>query len=241
MNTAKAFAAVSLSAALITAVPALSTAAVAGSQKVQLISRLVDPAGNPVSDAAAVLDMVRSDKQTVTRQTYKTDPTGKVTISIDASKMATLTPAFYVVSPTGFGLLDLGNASAPGAISPSVLQPFTSLRIRVIDSHGYPAAFVTLCPKTLNGESLYGLSNDPNLSDWVQTTDVNGWATIPRLPQGFKLQLTTTDNSRGIPDPNAYIQLGKSAAPTQTEVQLITIQQLPAPYQEAMAPPHKLR
>ena len=228
-------------AALLGTLGNCASAAVQTPQPIQLASKLVDPHGTPVSDASAVLETVNSKSNTVTTTNYKSDSSGKVVLTLAPDQLASAHPVFYVISPTGFGLLDLGNAPAPGALSPSTLVPFTSLTVQVLDNNGFPVAHVKVCPRSLNNQTLYGIAGDPNLADWVQTTDAYGYATIPRLPQGFKLQLSILDNQCVPAAPDAYIQLGSTAATTHAELRVLDGygHQIAAPYQEAMATGHR--
>jgi hypothetical protein len=231
--------------AIATALMCSSSAALSEqtSQQIVLVSKLVDPNGAPAPNASAVVDMVDNKTTNVTRTAYKSDSKGNVVIRMDPTAILSQTPVFYVVSANGFGLLDVGNAPRPGAVSPSTLVPFTSLRVRVVDANGFPLAHVQICPASLNGEALYGLASDPILNDWVQTTDDYGCVTIPRLPQGFKLQLNILDGRYAALDPQAYIQLGNTATTTEAVVKLRAIgttRQFGAPFEEAMGPIHGL-
>ena len=194
-----------------------SAHAASSNQPITLTTRLVYPNGKPAVDALAVMDLVDSKTKTVTTFTYKPDSTGRVTLTVDPSKFGGNIPVLYIKSPTGFGLFWI---SPQSAVSVSTLQPFTSVRVRLIDAAGKPIRNERVFPYEFSQDNESVRWSQWIPGPWNQTTDSNGYANLPRLPQNIKLFIDVADDSYAPSDRTSMIQLAAAAITPDATVQL---------------------
>ena len=176
--------------------------------------KLVYPNGKPATDAVVILDTVDYSTRAISTQTFKPDATGTVSITVDPAKFKTSLPVLFATSPTGIGFW---NGGGPGLTSTCTLEPFTSVRIQVLNSQGKPVPHVHICPSAMMKDRTYGMWSEALPGDWNQVTDAAGYATIPKLPQGFKVFIDVADDRYACPGANSPIQLASAAtSPTVT-------------------------
>ena len=179
-------------ATLLAIVPSTQADPNAPVKPATMTGKLVYANGKPAADATVVLDLINNTTHVVTTHTFKADQNGTVNVSIDPTTFATSTRCIYMISPTGFGFW---NYSSPNSISTSTLLPFTTVRVHLVDSNGKLIAHVQVCPRNLViVGTYYGHWNDYIPGAWTQTTDAAGYATLPKLPQGFTMSLDVLDD-----------------------------------------------
>ena len=210
-NLTRALAAAFLLAIIPAAVQAQSSSPLKQSGK------LVYPDGKPATDAVLIMDVVNNTTHAVTTTTYKPDPTGSVSFTIDRSLYKVGALVMFLISPTGTGFWAYGG---PNAQSISTLQPFTSLRVRLVDADGHPIAHARICPRSLQMGRAYGSWDEFLPGDWNQTTDSAGYATLTKLPQGFKLGLNIADDRYILLDTKSLITLATNAVTPDATVQV---------------------
>ena len=205
-------------ATLLAIVPSTQADPNAPVKPATMTGKLVYANGKPAADATVVLDLINNTTHVVTTHTFKADQNGTVNVSIDPTTFATSTRCIYMISPTGFGF---GNYSSPNSISTSTLLPFTTVRVHLVDSNGKLIAHVQVCPRNLViVGTYYGHWNDYIPGAWTQTTDAAGYATLPKLPQGFTMSLDVLDDRYAAPDLKSDIQLANAAISPDATVQV---------------------
>lgn len=203
-----------------------------------LSGRVTTPGGKPAAAASLVYDIVDfgSHKVLLTR-TLTADAAGSFDVTIAADQLKAAIPAdlvqtathprpntaytvaslLYVTSPQGVAIV----RPDPDARQAILLQPFTSLRVRLVDQTGKPLANVPLAPKAFffdhagAGSFTYW---DGAIADlWSQTTDADGAATFPHLPQGYTTQMEVADDHYASLNYRGAAKLSESATtPPQT-------------------------
>jgi len=172
-------------------------------------AKMLYPNGKPALDAVLTLDIINNTTHAITTQTYKPNSTGAVTITVDPTQFANSTPVVFASSPTGIGFWGEGGRNM---VMTSTLEPFTSVRIHVVDSNGKPIAHAHVYPASLTTGSSFGTWSQYLPGPWNQTTDAAGNATFTKLPQGYKVAFSVDDDRYAPPDPLSAIQLTKDAS-----------------------------
>jgi hypothetical protein len=181
-------------------------------QTVKQTAKLVYPNGIPATDATVVLDSINNATHAITTSTFKPDQTGNVTATIDPTRFAGMSFEFYVISPTGIAFWPYWTYRDSNTKQTLTLQPFTSVRIHLVDDGGKPVSGVRICPSSYSSPKLpAGLWNQDIPGDWTQTTDASGNATLSKLPQGFRMALNVLSGKYAPPDDNYDIQLANYA------------------------------
>jgi len=203
-------------AALLCA-PIPSTHASDPPKPIQIATKLVYPDGKPAIDAVAVLDLINLKTKAITTTTSKPDATGLIIITIERSNFALYSHVLFVSSPTGIGFIQWGTPARP---STSTVEPFTALRVQVVDDAGKPIPNERLFPTQFGSIYAYAYWNPAIPRMWTQTTDANGYATLTKLPQGCKISLDVIDDHYAQPDKDSDIQLDNTPAATNATLHL---------------------
>ena len=187
----------------------ISHAAPQPNKPIKVTAKMVYPDGKPALDATLTIDAVDNTTHAVTTLTYKPDSTGTLTLTIDPAQFANSVPVVFASSPTGIGFWGGGG---PNMVLTSTLEPFTCVRVHVVDSSGKPIAHAHVYPSSLTTGKAFGMWNPYLTGPWNQTTDAAGYATFTKLPQGYKLSVNVDDNRYAPPDPGSVIQLAEDTS-----------------------------
>jgi len=206
-NNRNALATLITAAILVT--PSFSQAAPASSTTaITETSKIVYSNGKPATDATFELYVVNVLTHAALHSTFKTDKSGRMTITLHASDYAKAIPYGAIKSPTGVGFWA---AAVNGNPSVSTLEPFTHVRIHLVDPEGKPIAHAKICPSYFVGPtSVLAEWNSAVPGAWTQTTDSSGYATLDKLPQGIKIGISVVDGVHMQPDQKSDIALAES-------------------------------
>ena len=174
---------ITAAAGLLTAASAAVSAPGSANNPVTYSSILVYPDGKPAVDATLVVDTIDPTTNSVSALTYKPDQNGRVSFSINATPMQFGSPVVYVTSPDGCGFWFQPKFNFTSIVT---LQPFTRVRVHLVDASGKPVPHVRLCPGNFQSACFW---NEAIPGVWTQTTDSAGNATLAQLPQGCTLGL----------------------------------------------------
>jgi protocatechuate 3,4-dioxygenase beta subunit len=201
-----------------------SVAAVLTVQAIHIAGNLVDPAGKPAADAVITIDIVGQDtNQLVSSRQITPDSHGNYEGDINLDLSHHQWPIIFATEKTNFAPIStnyLGHQT--------VLQPLTTVRIRLVKDDGKPAGNVRISPAyliPLAGQALIPAPwSEAVDSRWSVLTDSSGRATLTALPQSYAVILHVDGtryiepdiNSRGIqlaagprtPDQTYRIRLG---------------------------------
>lgn len=203
-----------------------------------LSGRVTTPGGKPAAAASLLYDIVDFSSHTVLlTRTLTADAAGSFDATIPADQLKAAVPAdllqsathpkpnsaytvasiLYVTSPQGVAIV----RPDPDTRQTIILQPFTSLRVRLVDQTGKPLANIPLAPKDFFFEHAGAGSFtywDAAIADlWSQTTDADGAATFAHLPQGYTTQMDVADDRyASLNYRSATILAGSTTTPPQT-------------------------
>lgn len=186
----------------------------APAKPIQISGRALTPDGKPAADATVTFALVEFEKhRALAVQTVKLDADGAFKVMVDLSLIRRAMPIFYATSPTGVAV-----AQPRGMTLTMILQPFTRVRVRLLDENSKPVANAAVSPAYFSQDRNFG-SWDKAVSDrWTAKTDADGYATLADLPQGYETLLNVDDERFAQPDYHSNIALAKAA---QTPDQII--------------------
>lgn len=194
-----------IAAALITLCTGAVHAAAPPIVKAQtLTSTLIYPNGKPAIDATLIIDLIDNTTHAVTILNFKPNAAGDVTYTIPSFELIAKRRIVFAESPTGIGFRGI---LIGGKNSTFTLEPFTSIRIQLVDSSGSPVPNVKVCPTYFRTDTSSAVWSHDLLGHWNQTTDSSGHATLTNLPQGFRIVIDADDDRFAPQDPMAPIQL----------------------------------
>jgi len=173
-------------------------------QPIQMTCTLIYPNGKPATDATLFVYYSKSGTQEPSSHSYKPDLNGVVRFAVERDPSLFIARTIFATSPTGCALWFRPTFSNS---STCILQPFTSVRVHLIDTGGKPLVGVRVSPAMFtNANSSSDWSGDIP-GTWTQTTDEAGAATIPDLPQGYNVTFAVLDDRYYSPGFNSEIQL----------------------------------
>lgn len=217
-------------AAFLATVPLAVGAAPGADKPFQMSGRVVTPDGKPAADATIAFDIVNLQTHTaLIVQTAAPDASGAfdITVTPDRMKAAfrpksdpilSAAPILYVSSPAGVAVCSPPAGDRRRTIT---LQPFTSLRVRLLDEDGRPAAHVRLVPRYFLYDHNYAQWDGAVADLWSQETDAAGLATFSRLPQGYTTLLDVADERYALPDYRSNITLAQDRATPDQTIRLV--------------------
>ena len=232
-----------LGLALALAGVALSPGGVLGADEtpvlpLHLSGRVTTPDGKPAAAASILYDIVDFNRHTVLlTRTLTADAEGSFDITIPADQLKAVVPANLiepVIHPVPnavyqvSGVLCVTSPQGVAVVQPAVdtrqtiiLQPFTTLRVHLLDQNGKPLANMRLAPRSFfrqQGKAFLFTYWDDKIADlWNQTTDADGIATFTHLPQGYSTQMDVADERYALSNQRRTVTLAQSATtPTQT-------------------------
>lgn len=220
--------------------PALSPGGAFGADEtpvlpLHLSGQVTTPGGKPAAAASLLYDIVDFNSHTVLlTRTLTCDAEGSYDVTIPADQLKAALPAnviqtatrpgpntvysvsgiLYVTSPLGVAVVQ-PHADTPQTIA---LQPFTSLRVHLVDQNGKPMANMRLAPTSFflahTGTDSFILWDGAIANLWSRTTDADGIATFTHLPQGYTTQVDVTSPYYTLLDASNQLHLAQKATQT---------------------------
>ncbi len=197
-----------------------------------LSGQVTTPDGKPAADSSITYDIVDFNSHTVLlTRTVTPDAKGAFDFTIPADQLQAAVPAkliqsithpalfavypvsgvFYVTSPQGVAVV------RPGTDTPQtiLLEPFTTLKVHLVDLKGKPLAKMHLTPRSFfrqQGNTFsFAFWDDKIATLWSQTTDADGTATFTHLPQGYSTQMDVAEEQYVLSNRQSGITLAQSA------------------------------
>jgi len=187
--------------------------------------RVVTPDGKVAAGATVTFCLVNPITHTVSvLRTLTPDAAGAFDLTVQpeqmkaAMKALAYDPIFYISSPTGVAVCSLSMGDKPQTIT---LQPFTSVRVRLLGQDGKPLAHLRLAPQHFILGHNYVSWDEAVAGLWTQETDDAGMATFSRLPQGGIMLLDVADERYALPDFRSNIQLAQDKVTPDQTIRLV--------------------
>ncbi|BDI28407.1 hypothetical protein CCAX7_004580 [Capsulimonas corticalis] len=172
--------------------------------------KALTPDGKPVAGATAMFLATNfSGGKPIASQTTRTDADGGFDFTAPADSPHYQVGLLYITSAEGVGLAMAGENSR------IILQPRTSVRVRLVDEKGTPEPNTALHPQYFswrhNNEDIFVYWDKTLSALWNVRTDAQGFATLNGLPQDYGVRLFVEDDRFADLGWRSEVKLAKSA------------------------------